>query len=131
MQLIKTPLLVLLLALVSASAWVPAQRVTSARQGLSQLHMSGDGVEKGTVKWFDSTKGFGFVVPDNGGPDVFVHQSAIQAAGFRSLAEGEAVEFKLEIDQNGRRKATDVTGPDGVNVQGAPPAPRQDFDRYY
>ncbi|GKY96355.1 cold shock domain-containing protein 4 [Mayamaea pseudoterrestris] len=130
-QLLKSPILVLIFALVSASAFVVQPLASTSRQSLQQLHMSGGDVETGTVKWFDSTKGFGFVVPDNGGPDVFVHQSAIQAAGFRSLAEGEAVEFKLETDQNGKRKATQVTGPGGANVQGAPPAPRQDFDRYY
>lgn len=70
-------------------------------------------VEKGTVKWFDSTKGFGFIVPDDGSTDVFVHQSAIQAEGFRSLADGEAVEYEVEEDSNGRKKAMQVTGPDG------------------
>jgi len=74
----------------------------------------------GTVKWFDSTKGFGFISPDaEGSPDVFVHQSAIHAEGFRSLAEGEKVEYNVVSDQ-GKSKASDVTGPGGAYVQGAP-----------
>jgi cold shock CspA family protein len=131
-QLIQAPVaLVLVLLLSSASAWMPSPRLTSTRQSVSfSTMLFAEGIKTGTVKWFDSTKGFGFIVPDDGEQDVFVHQSAIQAAGFRSLAEGETVEFKLEMD-NGRRKAIQVTGPDGANVKGAPPPPRQDFDRYY
>jgi protein lin-28 len=88
-------------------------------------------VQTGTVKWFDSTKGFGFLVPDDGSPDVFVHQTSIQAEGFRSLAEGEAVEFQVEMDPNGRRKASKVTGPEGANVQGAPRREEQGYDDFY
>ncbi len=51
-------------------------------------------MEKGTVKWFNDAKGFGFITRENG-PDVFVHHTAIQTEGFRSLAEGEAVEFEV------------------------------------
>ncbi|MDA2813169.1 cold-shock protein [Nocardiopsis sp. RSe5-2] len=47
----------------------------------------------GTVKWFNSTKGFGFIEQDGGGPDVFAHYSNIQATGFRELAEGQSVQF--------------------------------------
>ncbi|MEW6488880.1 MAG: cold-shock protein [Thermodesulfobacteriota bacterium] len=50
---------------------------------------------RGTVKWFNDQKGFGFITQDNGGPDVFVHFSAIQGQGFKTLTEGQAVEFEV------------------------------------
>ena len=78
-----------------------------------------------TTTRFDTAKGFGFIVPDNGDKDVFVHQTAINVSGFRSLAEGEAVEFKL-VEENGKTKAIDVTGPDGADVKGAPFNPQSD-----
>lgn len=53
----------------------------------------------GTVKWYNSTKGFGFIAPDEGGNDVFVHASAIERAGMHSLNEGQAVSYELERDQ--------------------------------
>jgi len=76
--------------------------------------------QTGTVKWFNSTKGFGFISPDGGGEDLFVHQTSIKTDGFRSLAEGEAVEFIVEAGDDGRTKAIDVTGPNGAPPQGAP-----------
>jgi len=59
--------------------------------------------ETGTVKWFNTTKGFGFIVPDNGGSDVFVHISAVEAAGLRTLNENQKVEF--EIQENRGKQA--------------------------
>ncbi len=59
----------------------------------------------GTVKWFNDAKGFGFITQDNGGPDVFCHHSAINMDGFRTLAEGQKVEFEL------------VQGPKGPSAQ--------------
>lgn len=52
-------------------------------------------MEQGTVKWFNDAKGFGFISRANGGEDVFVHHSAVQSSGFRTLAEGQAVEFNV------------------------------------
>ena len=53
----------------------------------------------GTVKWFNATKGFGFIQPDDGGNDVFVHISAVERAGLGSLNEGQKIGFELERDQ--------------------------------
>ena len=53
----------------------------------------------GTVKWFNPTKGFGFIEPDGGGQDVFVHISAVERAGLGSLSEGQKIGFELERDQ--------------------------------
>jgi len=55
----------------------------------------------GTVKWFNDTKGFGFITPEGGGKDCFVHHTAIQSSGFRSLTEGERVEFDIVEGQKG------------------------------
>ena len=53
----------------------------------------------GTVKWFNATKGFGFIQPDQGGPDVFVHISAVERAGLGSINEGQKLSYELERDQ--------------------------------
>lgn len=64
--------------------------------------------KKGTVKWFNDSKGYGFITPDEGGKDLFVHHSSIQAEGFKSLAEGQRVEFNVGQSAKGEN-ATDVT----------------------
>lgn len=53
----------------------------------------------GTVKWFNDQKGFGFIQPENGGPDVFVHISAVERAGMRGLTEGQKISFEIETDR--------------------------------
>ena len=58
-------------------------------------------MEKGTVKWFDNSKGYGFISRENGGKDVFVHHSAIQGEGYKSLQEGQQVEFEVTKGQKG------------------------------
>ena len=63
----------------------------------------------GTVKWYNETKGYGFIQPDNGGKDVFVHATALERAGLRSLREGQKVSFELQTDQrNGKTSAVNL-----------------------
>ena len=61
---------------------------------------------KGTVKWFNTSKGFGFIAPEGGSQDVFVHASALERAGIHRLDDGQAVAFELETDRSGRSSAT-------------------------
>jgi cold shock protein len=64
---------------------------------------------EGTVKWFNPQKGYGFIQPSDGSKDVFVHISALERAGLRSLNEGQKVRFDLEQDQRGKTSATNLS----------------------
>ncbi|KAF9415016.1 hypothetical protein HW555_007283 [Spodoptera exigua] len=73
---------------------------------------------RGRCKWFNVAKGWGFITPDDGGQDVFVHQSVIQMPGFRSLGDDEEVEFECKASDKGL-EATRVSGPSSVDCQGS------------
>lgn len=62
----------------------------------------------GTVKWFNSTKGFGFIAPDDGGKDVFVHISAVERAGLTGLNDNQKVSYDLQSGRDGRASAADL-----------------------
>ncbi|MBE7462507.1 MAG: cold-shock protein [Planctomycetes bacterium] len=68
----------------------------------------------GKVKWFNDQKGYGFITPDDGGKDIFVHHSSIVAEGFRSLAEGQAVEYEVVQSEKGPKAAN--VKPSGGNA---------------
>ncbi len=63
---------------------------------------------KGTVKWFNSVKGYGFISPDDGSKDAFVHISAVESAGLSNLSEGQKVEYELQPGQNGKSSAENL-----------------------
>ena len=66
-------------------------------------------MDQGTVKWYNETKGYGFIQPDNGGKDVFVHATALERAGMRSLQEGQKISYELQTDQRtGRASAVNL-----------------------
>jgi cold shock protein len=79
---------------------------------LSHKQKGSTSMPKGTVKWFNPTKGYGFIAPDTGGKDIFVHISAVQKAGMRSLNEGQKVGFEIEQQQNGRSAAVNLSKAD-------------------
>jgi cold shock protein len=90
----------------------PAQvghgRFAGDRQFVNVFESRGDDVmAKGTVKWFNATKGFGFIQPSSGGKDVFVHISAVEKAGLSSLNEGQTVEYE-EVANRGKTSAENL-----------------------
>jgi cold shock protein len=73
------------------------------------IAMKGFIMTTGTVKWFNSTKGFGFIQPDNGGPDAFVHISAVERAGMREIVEGQKIGYDMERDnKSGKMSACNL-----------------------
>ena len=64
-------------------------------------------MQTGTVKWFNATKGFGFIQPSEGGDDVFVHISAVERAGMRGLNEGQKISFEVQVEK-GKKSATNL-----------------------
>ncbi|MCX8507590.1 MAG: cold-shock protein [Rhodobacteraceae bacterium] len=62
----------------------------------------------GTVKWFNTTKGYGFIAPDDGGKDVFVHISAVERAGLKSLNDNQKIAYELQSGRDGRSSASDL-----------------------
>lgn len=82
--------------------------------------MTADGLKNlGIVKWFDYKKGFGFIIPNDGSGDLFVHFSDLHCESFRSLRDGEEVEFIVTENEKGQRCAKDVTGPNGSYCVGS------------
>ena len=66
-------------------------------------------MDTGTVKWFNDQKGYGFIQPDNGGKDVFVHVTAVERSGLRGLAEGQKISYELQTDQrSGKTSAVEL-----------------------
>jgi CspA family cold shock protein len=82
-----------------------APRGSIARSILNGPKQKDRNMATGTVKWFNDAKGFGFITQDNGGPDVFCHHTAIQVEGFRTLAEGQQVEFEISKGPKGLQAA--------------------------
>jgi cold shock protein len=82
-----------------------------ARLGVMSPRVGRDrrnGMPTGTVKWFNSTKGYGFIAPDNGGKDVFVHISAVERAGLKGLNDNQKIGYELQSGRDGKESAGDL-----------------------
>lgn len=94
--------------LLTGIASAPAKTVTAqsdrVRSGPT-INLKGKPMATGTVKWFNSQKGFGFIQPDDGSKDVFVHISAVERSGIGNLNEGQKLSYELETGRNGKSSA--------------------------
>jgi CspA family cold shock protein len=89
------------------------QRSPSPSRGAGAGARQTEGSGRGVVKWFNSTKGFGFIQPESGGEDIFVHISAVERAGLRDLQEGQTVSYEIERDsRSGKSSATNLRSGD-------------------
>src|SRR5690606_1680162 len=100
---LSTPALRLTATALDSKLTMPGRRNSAGGNKTGVITMA-----KGTVKWFNETKGFGFIAPEGGKKDVFVHITALERAGLRSLADGQAVTFDIEAGRDGRESATNL-----------------------
>ena len=84
-----------------------ANSTTGLTAGSNLCFLKGLLMPTGTVKWFNTQKGFGFIAPDQGGPDAFVHISAVERAGLRDLREGQKLDFELVSDRKSGKMSAD------------------------
>ena len=82
---------------------MPVRRILRTESNTEINHMP-----TGTVKWFNTTKGYGFIAPDGGGKDVFVHISAVERSGLTGLADNQKVNFELQAGRDGRESAANI-----------------------
>ena len=81
---------------------------TACRSGAAGNRGRNGTLATGTVKWFNATKGFGFIAPDDGGKDVFVHISAVERAGLKGLNDNQKIAFEMQAGRDGRSSAGDL-----------------------
>ncbi len=81
--------------------------IIRTKMGLGQSILKGETMKNGTVKWFNATKGYGFIQPAEGGPDVFVHISAVERAGLKGLNEGDKLSYELATDKRSGKVSAD------------------------
>jgi cold shock protein len=95
--------------LIQAADCDPAgQRSATAESDQDVRGAGRDGMPTGTVKWYNATKGYGFIAPDDGGKDVFVHVSAVERAGLKGLNDNQKIGYELQSGRDGRASAADL-----------------------